>query len=273
MRDMPASNVPSTRCPSCGAAAAGKFCSECGTPLGGARCAHCDAELPAGGRFCHECGAAVEALASTTARSPRAAPSRPARPVSRVAAGFVGVVLVAAVVLVAVRIGRRPGPSGTGTLVASAMPQGAVPAPDISNMSPRERASRLYDRVMRLHEERKTDSIAFFAPMALASYAAIPDIDPDGRYDMARVAMVAGALPVARAQSDTILQRDSTHLLGLLLAADLARAANDEAAAKRAEAKFVAAAARERKRNLPEYTAHAVDIDGALRRLTGAAKP
>lgn len=53
---------------------------------------------------------------------------------------------------------------------------------------------------MRLHEQRKADSIAFFAPMALASYAAIPDIDLDARYDMARIAMVAGALPARGAR-------------------------------------------------------------------------
>jgi hypothetical protein len=151
--------------------------------------------------------------------------------------------------------------------------QGAAGAPDISNMSPRERAGHLYDRVMRLHQEQKRDSVSFFAPMALNAYAAIPDIDMDGRYDMARIAMVAGAFPLARAQSDTMLQRDSTHLLGLLLGADLARAANDEPRAKRMETTFVKVANRERQRNLPEYEAHSAEIESALNRLTPARKP
>jgi hypothetical protein len=187
------------------------------------------------------------------------------------AATVAALALVTLVVVIAVQLGTRPAPGGTRALGPT--PQGTVvAAPDISNMSPRERASRLYDRIMRLHEQRKADSIAFFAPMALASYAAIPDIDSDGRYDMARIAMVAGALPVARAQSDTILRRDSTHLLGLLLAADLARSTNNEAAAARAEKTFVAAAPRERKRNLSEYSTHAAEIDAVLRRLTGSAR-
>jgi hypothetical protein len=126
---------------------------------------------------------------------------------------------------------------------------------------------------MRLHEEQKRDSVGFFAQMALNAYAAIPDIDLDGRYDVARIAMVGGALPVARAQSDTILRRDSTHLLGLLLGADLARAANDEARAKRMEMKFVTVVGRERQRNLPEYEAHSAEIESALNRLTAAKKP
>lgn len=54
-----------------------------------------------------------------------------------------------------------------------------------------------------------------------------------------------------------------------MLAADLARAANNEMAAARAEKTFVAAAPRERKRNLPEHSAHAAEIDAVLRRLTG----
>ena len=236
---MSAMNASSTRCPRCGANGSGKFCSDCGAPrtVG---------------------GSVVQ-------------PTRPARQKPNAAAGVAALALVGLVVVIAVQLGSRPAPSGTRALGPT--PQGTVvPAPDISSMSPRERAARLYDRIMRLHEQRKADSIAFFAPMALASYAAIPDIDLDARYDMARIAMVAGALPLARAQGDTILRRDSTHLLGLLLAADLARSTNNEAAAARAERTFVAAAPRERKRNLPEYSAHASEIDAVLRRLT-STKP
>lgn len=180
----------------------------------------------------------------------------------------VGLLSVAALVVVVVaQVALRSGGASAPTT-----PLGANSAPDITNLSPRERAGRLYDRVMRLHEERKTDSVAFFAPMALASYAAIPDLDADARYDMARVAMVSGALPVARAQADTILQRDSTHLLGLLLSADIARAGTDQPRTGRLEARFVAAAARERARKLPEYDAHGSEIESALSRLVVPVK-
>ena len=173
--------------------------------------------------------------------------------------------------LIAVRIGTRAKPAAGGAEMSRAAQQGAMSASDISSMSPREQAARLYDRIMRLHEERKMDSVAFFAPMALGSYAEIADMDQDSRYDMARVAMVAGELAVARAQEDSMLRHDPTHLLGLLLSADLARSGNDEPAAKKAEATFVAAAPRERARKLPEYQTHAGDIDDALRRLGGSA--
>jgi hypothetical protein len=186
-------------------------------------------------------------------------------------AGLAAGALVATIVLIAVRIGTRARPAAAGVELSRPAQQRAASAPDISSMTPRERATRLYDRIMRLHEERKADSVAFFAPMALGSYAEISDMDEDSRYDMARVAMIAGELAVARAQADTILRRDPTHLLGLLLSADLARSNGDEAAAKKSEAAFLAAAARERARKLPEYQAHAVEIDDALRRLGGSS--
>jgi hypothetical protein len=173
------------------------------------------------------------------------------------------------VVVVAVQLGNRTTQTATPVAMAALTGNAEATAPDIANLSPRERAARLYDRVMRLHEERKTDSVSFFAPMALASYAAIPALDADGRYDMARIAMVAGSLAVARAQADTILRADTTHLLGLLLSADLARASNNTAKAAALEAKLVASARRERARNLPEYEAHGREITSVLDRLQG----
>ena len=116
------------------------------------------------------------------------------------------------------------------------------------------------------------DSVQFFAPMAVAAYAAIDHPDPDARYDMARLAMIAEQLPVARAQADTILKGDSTHLLGLILAADLSRASGDVATAIRLDAKFFASASRERARNLPEYQAHGGEIESVLNRLQSSLK-
>jgi hypothetical protein len=147
-------------------------------------------------------------------------------------------------------IGRRTIARDGGAGVASQ--QGStMSAPDISGMSSRERAARPSDRVMRLHEEGKIDSISFFAPMALGAYQAITDIDNDARYDMARIAMIVGALSVARAQDDTILRQNPIHLLGLILAADLARSNGDDSVAARIDAKLVHAAPRERRRRLP----------------------
>ena len=207
------------------------------------------------GRFCAACGARLQLGApDATARHTRTL-------LPWIGVGFV---LVVAVVTFSIRkIYPRP---------ANAAAIATMPASDIASLSTRERAGRLYDRIMRLHGERKVDSVGFFAQMALASYAAIPDIDTDARYDMARVAMVAQALDVAAAQSDAILKSDQNHLLGLLLSADIARARGEPSKAIRAEQQFIAAAPRERARRLAEYEAHAFEIEDAVRRLSQAIR-
>ena len=145
------------------------------------------------------------------------------------------------------------------------MPLGAAgAAPDISSMTPRERADRLYDRMMRMSSENKRDSVAFFAPMALAAYEALGPLDSDLRYDMGRVAEVSGNLDVARAQADSILAQNSDHLLGLILAQRVAQQEGDSKAADRYAARLVAVTPSELKKNLEEYTRHKGDIDVAL---------
>jgi len=131
-------------------------------------------------------------------------------------------------------------------------------------MSPRERADRLFDRVMRLSSEGKTDSVQFFAPMALQTYATLGPLDADLRYDYGRVAEAAGAAEIARAQADTILQADSTHLLGLVLAVRAAVLRSDTAAARLFSRRLLAAEPSESAKKLPEYERHQGDILDAL---------
>ncbi|HET7551373.1 MAG TPA: hypothetical protein VFK04_08780 [Gemmatimonadaceae bacterium] len=154
-----------------------------------------------------------------------------------------------------------PAAGGTGGAGVGVAP---VRAPDISQMSPRERADRLYDRVMRLSEEGKQDSVNLFAQMGISAYQMLPEQDADSRYDMGRIAEVAGAVPLARAQADSILAADPNHLLGLILAISTARATGDSASARSFEAKLLSAQSSELARNLPEYQRHEREIAAAV---------
>jgi hypothetical protein len=158
-------------------------------------------------------------------------------------------------------VGVGPEAGGMGGAGVGAAP---VRAPDISQMSPRERADRLYDRVMRLSEEGKQDSVGLFAQMGISAYQMLPQQDADSRYDMGRIAEVAGALPIARAQADTILAADPSHLLGLILAISTARAAGDSAGVRTFEAKLLTSQSAELARNLPEYQRHEREIAAAV---------
>ena len=142
---------------------------------------------------------------------------------------------------------------------------GGVRAPDISSMSPQERADRLYNRVMTLATEGKVDSVQFFAPMALIAYRDLAPFNADERYDMGRIGEVAGALPFAKAQADSILLGNPNHLLGLILEARLATIAGDTTQLHMYERKLLAAQKTELASNRDEYTRHQDDISNALR--------
>jgi hypothetical protein len=131
-------------------------------------------------------------------------------------------------------------------------------------MSPEERANRLFNRVMQYSSEGKSDSAAFFAPMALQSIEALTPLTLHSRYDMGLVALASGNNDVAAAQSDTILEASPPHLLGLALAARVADARGDATAAKTARRKLIAAEKTERAKGLPEYSDHDADLRAAI---------
>ena len=258
-----------TTCPKCSAAATGNFCASCGSPLVGATCLNCDASLTPGANFCHRCGTP----APSTARAQAA-------PLSGEVRGFSpglpwGIAVVAFVALVALVVGQRFGarsqaPAGTtvGTVEAPAMPPGAR-APDISTMSAEEQATRLHDRVMGLAERGRSDSVQFFAPMAIGAYQRLDSLTLDHRYDLGSIAVVSGDQELARAQADTILARSPNHLLGLILGISAARSAGDTPRAQALERRLAAVASTERAKQLPEYRMHQREIEAAVRAAAG----
>jgi len=139
-----------------------------------------------------------------------------------------------------------------------------VRAPDITSLSPQERADRLYNRVMLLATQGKIDSVQFFAPMALTAYQMLAPLNADQRYDMGRIGEVVGALPLAKAQADSILRENPNHLLGLILEARLATLTGDTAQLHSYERRLVAAQKSELARKRDEYVRHEDDITNAL---------
>ena len=131
-------------------------------------------------------------------------------------------------------------------------------------MTPQERAARLFDRIMRLSEEGKRDSVELFASMAIPVYESLGPLDLDARYDLGRIAQVSGQLDIAKAQADSILAQSPDHLLGLILAAAVADARGNQAERATVERRLLAAEASQLARPLDEYTRHRADIDAAV---------
>ena len=256
----------SITCPACGSTASGRYCSNCGASLTDATCATCAAPLTPGAKFCHRCGAAVGAKPAATVDS-----RTNALPWIVAALAFLALFAMAA------GRGFTARPSSTVDGSQNALPQAGLDdrsvttddatgmrAPDISNMSPQERADRLYNRVMTLATEGKVDSVQFFAPMALIAYRDLAPFNADERYDMGRIGEVAGALPFAKAQADSILLANPDHLLGLILEARLATIAGDTTQLRAYERKLLTAEKGELAAKREEYARHEDDISNAL---------
>ena len=219
-----------------------RFCSDCGT------------KLRPDAHFCHNCGSSIHG-------DSRRATSVP---VSRALKwGVPAMAVIALIALSVIRYGsRNPAPDAGDRVPLGA--GGVVQAPDISSMSPDERADRLFNRVMRLSSEGKADSAAFFGPMALGALESLAPLNAHRRYDMGLIALVSGDASRASAQADTILSERPTHLLGLSLAARAADARGNATASRSFRRRLLAAESAERQRALPEYADHDADIRAAV---------
>lgn len=209
-------------------------------------CHACGTELNSDSQFCHKCGRRVRAAA----RDNIWAVAIPW------AAG--GAAVGALVTLLTLRTASPPGQAPTPLPLSGG-------ASDISQMSPEERATRLFNRVMRLNEEGKADSVAFFAPMALQSYAMLSARDPDARYHVALLELASGNVAGAAAQADSINRLAPTHLFAYVLRARVARERGDAPAAKRAYSDFLRNEREERARERPEYQDHSSQLDAFSR--------
>src|SRR5882762_9636793 len=161
-------------------------------------CHACGTQLASTARFCHKCGAHQ--------RGAQASGWRAGLPWA-----LAGVAVGALITVVGLRLA-----GGTSPPLPSPRPG---MAPDISQMSPEERATRLYNRVMSMHAAGKADSADLFLPMALQAYAMLPALDIDAHYHMGVLRLTGGDAAGAIAEGDSIGRMAPTHLFGFILRA------------------------------------------------------
>ena len=159
-----------------------------------------------------------------------------------------------------VLVGRGHGASTAGSEAPVAESPTEAP-PDLSNMSPRERFDRLYDRVMRASSSGDAATAQRFAPMAISAYGMLDSVDIDARYDVAVIKLHVGDIDGARALADTMVRSAPGHLFGYMIRATVARFTGDSAGAKKAGATFLRNYAGEMARGRPEYEKHKTSID------------
>jgi hypothetical protein len=265
------------QCPSCGAQTSGKFCSECGAPLAERACPACGAKLSARAKFCSECGSGLGGSRSAASAPAGAAGAAGAAATATgeklpwIVAGVAVLTLIAVVIVVATR-GRSPDEPAAP---AAFDPNRATT--DLTQMTPRQAADRLFDRVARASEGGDSQQVSFFGPMTLQAYADLPELDPDARLHIGLVHLALNQPASARAQADTIAQVSRTHLFASLLRARAAEAEGNTTGARAAFREYLANYPAERAKNLPEYSDHATMLlqtrDDAERAAGAASSP
>jgi mono/diheme cytochrome c family protein len=214
-----------------------------GKPAKGTACPSCGAAAVSKARYCHACGASLKGGTGGAKWS---------------AGGLAVVGAVVAVIVVAVVVAMMLSQRDTDSPSSSAEPAPNFDAPpDLSQMTPREAADRLFNRIMMASEQGDRAEAMSFAPMAIEAYGNLPALDRDARYHLGLIHNIAGDRANVERQIAGMRQGAPNHLLALVLEHRLAEQSGDLATVSRILASFAAAYDTEIAMRRPEYEGHA----------------
>ncbi len=213
-------------CTQCGDSAEGRFCGACGASLIEIDCPSCDAPAPPGRRFCVECGSPLrKSGGGRVPAAPGAAGGGRGPSGADLGWWISGGLLVVLLVVGGWALTADTGSSGSGPPQQQGQPGQLGPAPniDLSSMTPREAADRLYDRVMQALSQQDTTEIMNFLPMAIDAYELARPLDLDGLFHLSLLQRAGLRYEEALETAQEGLAQDPDHLLNLSAAAEAAR--------------------------------------------------
>jgi predicted lipid-binding transport protein (Tim44 family) len=250
------------KCPRCEAEVEGRFCGFCGGALEARQCPACSSPVPPAFRFCGECGAEQGGGAGG---SPRREEDTVAVAVNRSASDRKRWWIAGAAVAGAVLFLTLPyvwsGWADTGNaprmpVSPAAASPGSAAAVDLSTMTPREAADRLFNRVMTAQGAGDDAELEAFLPMAIDAYRRVSNLDADGHFHLALLQQAAGDHAAALATAERVLASAPDHLLALYAAGEAARGLGDIEQARGHFRQLLDVYEAESVRNLTEYREH-----------------
>lgn len=242
-------------CPQCGKPASGNFCQNCGAALGGRFCNKCGAKLAAGTTYCNQCGARVAGGGGGSANVGGRGAAAASLGGGNAPWWIAGVAMFGLILVVGWSMVRRQEPAAPGGSAGGAVDPGRPATTDISQMSPREAADRLFDRVMRTISAGDTAGALGFQPMAVQAYEIVGDLDLDGMFHVALLQQLtdpAAALTTAK----RMLEVEPDHILGLGMAGEACAAMGEQTTAREYFEHLLRVYDAQFARNLVEYDAH-----------------
>ncbi|MDC0033892.1 hypothetical protein OAJ57_04960 [Alphaproteobacteria bacterium] len=133
--------------------------------------------------------------------------------------------------------------------------------PDLSRMTQREAADRLFNRIMSASEKGNKAEALGFVPMAVEAYGSLPALDRDAHYHLGLIHGVAGDSSEGKRHIAALRKGAPNHLLALILEHDIAVQSGDRAAVSRIISMFDVAYNMEIAVGRPEYQAHRNTIE------------
>ena len=224
--------------------------SVAGSRSGVSACPSCNAATRPDAQYCHACGKPLHGQPA----------ARPRDPVTVALYSIIGIAIagtLAGVVYIANEnnVAAPPSPALDSSATRSA------PSVDISSMSPREAADRLFNRIMTAEEQGNKPEVLQFAPMAIQAYERVEIMDADAYFHVGLIHAATGDFNMVRKQVEILKKLSPGHLLGLILEHEAAEQSGDRDAAAKASAAFAAAYDLEITAERPEYQAHRNSIE------------
>ena len=181
-------------------------------------------------------------------------PVRPRSSGNQVAWWMAGALLLGLIMVIAYPVygpGRatapRPAPVG---------PAGGAAGVDLSSMTPREAADRLFNRVMTAVSTNDNAEVVNFLPMAIRALELAEPLDTDGKFHLVLLRLTGQFNAEALEGAEEILAEQPNHLLGLAMAGDASLALGDSASARAYYGRWLEAYETETTKDLLEYRDH-----------------